>query len=168
MAMTDSVPRLGVDFGRVINDAAAHPGGDDTVFLRGTEADMLSTPAMRGAFDVLTRLNEVFGGRVWIISKCGPAVQARTERWLVHHRFFEITGIEVGHVRFCRKRAEKATHCAELGITHFVDDRYDVLEHLVGLVPHLFLFGSKEPSPSSEVVVTSTWAQLEHKVLATL
>jgi hypothetical protein len=36
--------RLGVDFGRVINDASSHPSGDDTVFLGGTEEEMLATP----------------------------------------------------------------------------------------------------------------------------
>jgi hypothetical protein len=28
-----------------------------------------------------------------------------------------------------------------LGLTHFIDDRTDVLDHLRGVVPHLYLFG---------------------------
>jgi hypothetical protein len=87
-------PRLGVDFGRVINDASSHPTGDDTSFLGGSEYEVLATPAMAGAFDSLTRLASAFEGRVWLVSKCGPEVQARTERWLAHHHFFNVTGID--------------------------------------------------------------------------
>src|SRR5580658_8061533 len=104
---------------------------------------------MAGAFASLTRLTAILEGRVWLVSKCGPDVQARTERWLAHQQFFEITGIDPSHVRFCLRRADKATHCSELGITHFVDDRPEVLAHLVGVVPHLFLFGPQESPPPS-------------------
>jgi hypothetical protein len=160
--------RLGVDFGRVINDASGHPSGDDTVFLGGTEEEMLETPAMKGSFDALKRLCRVVEGNVWIVSKCGPAVQARTERWLLHHRFFDATGIASDHLRFCRRREEKAFHCRELAITHFVDDRQDVLRHLVGLVPHLFLFGPQRGEPAAPMVPTLTWDDVERQILATL
>jgi hypothetical protein len=160
--------RLGVDFGRVINDSAGHPGGDDTVFLGGTEAEILETPAMAGSFEALRRLCVVFERQVWIVSKCGPTVQARTERWLTHHRFFDATGVPGDHVRFCRRREDKAVHCKELAITHFVDDRYDVLKHLIGIVPHLFLFGPQDELAPNSVVPTVTWADAEREVLATL
>jgi hypothetical protein len=162
------VPRLGVDFGRVINDAASHPGGDDTVFLEGTEEDMLSTPAMAGAFEALQRLSDRLDGRVWIISKCGPDVQARTDRWLAYHRFFEVTAIDPGHIRFCLRRAEKADHCKELQITHFVDDHPEVLNYLEGIVPHLFLFGPQKKPAAPYVVETPTWRQAERAITATL
>jgi hypothetical protein len=160
--------RLGVDFGRVINDASSHPSGDDTVFLGGTEEEMLATPVMKGALESLARLGEVFEGRVWIISKAGPTIQARTQRWLAHHRFFETTGIDATHVRFCLRRDEKAGHCSELGITHFVDDRYSVLKYLAGIVPHLFLFGPQNDPPRSPMIATVTWDDAEREILATL
>ncbi len=31
---------------------------------------------------------------------------------------------------------EKREHCAAIGASRFIDDRLDVLEYLVGLVPH--------------------------------
>jgi hypothetical protein len=163
-----STPKLGVDFGRVINDALSHPIGDDTAFLGGTEEEMLETPVMRGAFDVLGRLVTTFEGRVWVISKCGPKVQDRTERWLTHHRFFELTGVAQDHIRFCRQRAEKADHCRQLGITHFVDDRYDVLTHLQGVVQHLFLFGPQETVQPPPTISTPSWEDVEHAILVTL
>jgi hypothetical protein len=141
--------RLGVDFGRVINDGASHPGGDDTVFLSGGHDDAMRTPAMPGAIEVLAELVTRFDGNVWIVSKCGERIQRRTLDWLEHHDLYGRTGLPRGNVRFCRRRPEKALHCEELGITHFIDDRLDVLTYLRGLVPNLYLFGRQtEPVPA--------------------
>jgi hypothetical protein len=81
------VPRLGVDIGRVI----IHGDGPDTSFIGGSEADALKAPAMSGAFEALARLTTFFDGRVWLVSKCGPRIQARTRAWLAARRFFERT-----------------------------------------------------------------------------
>jgi hypothetical protein len=157
-------PRLGVDFGRVIHGGAAEAGPADTAFLDGDLEQALRSPATEGAFDVLPRLVALFGGRVWVISKCGERVQRRTLRWLDHHDFYARTGIAPGDVRFCRERADKALHCAELGITHMIDDRLDVHRALRGLVPHLYLFGP-QPAPAPEWVRhTLTWADAEAAV----
>lgn len=45
-----------------------------------------------------------------------------------------------GNVRFCLRRPEKAIHCAELGITHFVDDKPDVIAAITPVVPHRYFF----------------------------
>ena len=74
------------------------------------------------------------------MSKCGPRVQQRSLEWLRHHRFFELTGIAEGNVRFCLQRPQKAIHCADLGITHFVDDKPDVIAAITPVVPHRYLF----------------------------
>lgn len=157
--------RLGVDFGRVINYAAGPPDGDDTVFLRGGFAEAMRTPPMPGMFDVLPRLVAAFGGRVWLVSKCGEQTQRRTEQWLDHHDFWARTGIPPDHARFCRKRAEKAPHCVALGITHFIDDRIEIHEVLRGLVPHLYLFGEQKASPPPWLTHTLTWADVERAIL---
>lgn len=60
--MEATVSTLGVDFGRVINDASSHPSGDDTSFLSGSEEEMLATPQMAGSFESLGRLAKLFGG----------------------------------------------------------------------------------------------------------
>ncbi len=156
---------LGVDFGRVINDGSSHPPGDDTTFLTSSEKQMLATPAMPGAFDALTRLTSVFEGRVWIVSKAGPRIQANTELWLKHHGFFATTSIPADHIRFVRRREDKAAVCRELGITHFVDDRIEVLQALKGIVPHLFLFG-RQPRPAPNwVVPVPTWSDAERQIM---
>ena len=109
---------MGVDFGRVINGSPDQSGEADTVFLHGGYAAAMATPGAAGVFEVLPRLVRQFGGRAWIVSKCGPNTQRRTLQWLEHHDFYRRTGLPEGNVRFCRERADKAVHCAELDITH--------------------------------------------------
>lgn len=154
-------PTLGVDVGGVIVTLA---GRDEDTSFFGTRP--LETPAADGVFEVLAALtHDVFGGRVHIVSKAGPKVAANTRAWLEHHDFFGRTGISAGSVHFVRERRDKAPVCARLGVTHFVDDRLDVLACL-DTVEHRYLFtgGAGEPPPvdlPSWVTVAETWAELE-------
>ncbi|MEV5571439.1 hypothetical protein AB0L06_15425 [Spirillospora sp. NPDC052269] len=134
-------PRLGVDFGRVIQGGPLAPGNADTAFLGGTMRDALASPATEGAFEALEELVGLFGGQVWIISKCGERVQRKTLAWLDHHDVAGRTGLPRRNIRFCLKRAQKADHCAQLGITHMIDDRVDVHRALAGVVRRRYLFG---------------------------
>ncbi|TWD78973.1 hypothetical protein FB561_0021 [Kribbella amoyensis] len=152
--------RLGIDIGRVIIDGSAGPG--DTSFFQGDRAAMLRTPAVAEAFATIARLVQLFDGQAWLVSKCGPRIQQRSLDWLLHHRFFERTGIPADHVRFCLRRPDKAIHCRELGITHFVDDKPDVHEALAGLVPYRYLFGpQRSRHVPAGVTATRTWSEVE-------
>jgi len=145
-------PTLGIDIGRVIIDG----DGADTDFLKEFDDERaMQAPQMAHAFDVIKRLTGVFDGRVWIVSKCGPNMQRKSQKWLYHHGFFKQTGVSEDRLRFCLRRHEKAPICAEVGITHFVDDREDVLSHMVGIVPHRFLF-------------VRNWVETEVAILRTL
>jgi hypothetical protein len=157
--MNNGTLKLGIDIGRVMIDGSSHPIGDDTAFFKGGIDNALRTPAMPGAFDAITRLVEQFDGRVWLVSKCGERVQLRTREWLAHHQFFEQTGIDPANLRFCRERPQKAIHCRELEITHFIDDRADVLVALEGIVPHRYLFGPQRKGAPRGVVPVLTWAE---------
>ena len=151
--------RLGVDIGRVIIDGGA-PGHADTRFFSGDTARMLSTPAVPGAFDALARLTPLFE-QVWLVSKCGEEVRRKSLLWLDHHGFAARTGIPRENVRFCRRRPDKAIHCAELGITHFVDDKLEVHAALRGVVEHLYLFGPQTEPVPAWVTHTATWEEAE-------
>lgn len=161
-------PRLGIDIGRVIIDGPAHPDGGDTAFFQGDEATMLATPEMAGAVEAIARLVDRFQSQVWLVSKCGPRVQARAEQWLQAHRFFERSGIPGDQVRFCRRRADKRQVCVELGSTHFVDDRLGVHAALRGAVEHQFVFGPQPGPVPAYVIHVADWAQAEAAILATL
>lgn len=129
--------KLGIDIGHVI--IAGGSGSGDTSFFSGDTAAMLRTPAVPGAFEAISLLVPHFT-ETWLISKCGPRIQRRSTEWLLHHRFFEQTGIPPDHVRFCLRRPDKAIHCADLGITHFIDDKPDVIAAITPTVPHRYLF----------------------------
>src|SRR4051812_16936999 len=115
-------PRLGIDIGRVIIGGGTGPGAD-TAFLSGDDRRALETPPVEGALDAITDLVAAFAGRVWLVSKAGPRIQARTRSWLDSRSFFNRTGVPKEHLRFCRERPQKAEHARELVLTHFIDDR---------------------------------------------
>jgi hypothetical protein len=165
---TSPVPALGIDIGRVLmcpTDGDARP---DTSFLELPDDQALAVPASPHVWDAVPVLVRAFGGRVWLVSKAGARVEALTRRWLAHHQFFERVGMSDTAVRFCRRRPDKRVHALELGLTHFVDDRSDVLAALTGAVPHLYLFGMQtEPVPSFATHVAD-WVAARDTILANL
>ena len=161
-------PRLGVDIGRVIIDGSAHPDGGDTAFFEGDEATMLATPEMAGAVEAVAALTVRFAGRVWLVSKCGPRVEARTRRWLAAHDFFDRTGIEPDHLRFCRARVDKRIHAVDLGLTHVVDDHIEVHEAIRDVVEHRYLFGPQQMAAPDFVTPVPDWPTARRLIEATL
>jgi hypothetical protein len=160
----EHIMKLGIDVGRVL----ISPGDSskpDTSFIGGSLEDALTTPPYDDMFDIVPSLVERFEGRVWIVSKCGPRIQERTLQWFEHHRFFERTGIHRDQVRFCLKRPDKAIHCRELGITHFIDDRADVLEPMAGIVPNRYLFGPQRGSTPADMRHVMTWRDVAKEIL---
>lgn len=150
---------LGVDVGGVIIQRTGD-ADDDTFFTD----DFLSAPMVEGAFDTLRELaHGRFAGRVYIVSKCGEWVEDKTRRWLAHHRFEERTGIPDAHLHFTRTRQGKEPICDRLDVTHFVDDRLDVLG-LLTTVPHRLLFlgggGDRPDDVPDWAVACDSWADV--------
>lgn len=158
---SNTEPALGVDIGRVIIAG----DGPDTNFIGGGDDQAMRAPAMPMAFEALARLNQLYGGRVWLVSKCGPRIQERSRAWLRRHRFFETTKIPFGHLRFCRERRDKALICAELGIQCFVDDRADVLTAMQGIVRYRLMFGATV-GPAPSILGVPTWREAEEAATA--
>lgn len=139
--------RIGIDIGRVIIGPVID-GREDTSFLGKRLEDALHTPPAPGALAGVADLVARTGGSAWLISKCGPGVQAKTRAWLDHHKFWRVTGMDRSHLRFCLKRPDKALHARQLRLTAMIDDRVDVLAHLEGIVRERLLFGEQErPAP---------------------
>ena len=165
---TVRLPVLGIDVGGVLVDRAAEDS--DTSFFGGRP---METPEVEGAFAAVASLAELFEYRVHVVSKAGPKISALTLEWLRLRGFYERTGLSPGNVRFVRKRPEKAPICEELGITHFIDDRPDVLECLT-TVDHLYLFvgglgANPAPTRVSPVLhVAESWQQIEHHITGTI
>jgi len=129
--------RVGIDFGGVIVRNLKEVPGEDTglAFSAGLHV------ARDGAYDAIRRIVAACDGRVWIVSKAGPRMQARTLAWLDAVEFFSRTDLEPDNVRFCLQREDKERICRDLGITHFIDDRVHVMQILRGTVQHLYLLG---------------------------
>ncbi len=147
------INRIGIDIGRVIIGPVIG-GVADTSFLGRTVEKAMETPPAPGAFEGVAALVRLFHGQAWLVSKCGPSVQQKTKKWLRHWDFYNETGLDENKVRFCLKRPDKAIHCKQLKITHFIDDRVDVHKALRGLVPNLFLFGEQK-----EKAVVPEWVE---------
>uniref|UniRef100_A8M6H4 Uncharacterized protein n=1 Tax=Salinispora arenicola (strain CNS-205) TaxID=391037 RepID=A8M6H4_SALAI len=164
----EQTSRLGIDIGRVIIDGSSHPNGGDTAFIDGDEQAMLDTPEMNGAFDAITRLVEAFDGEVWLVSKCGPRVRARTRRWLAARGFHARTGISPARMRFCRRRPEKRKHCLDLQLTHFVDDHPAVHQAIRGAVHYQFFFGPQRMPVPDYGTHVHDWSAAQAAILDTL
>jgi hypothetical protein len=127
--------RIGIDVGGVL--MARGEGTQDTIFADA----YLTSPQCPMAFEWVKVFVDRFGSQnVFIVSKCGNKIRARTLEWLEHNKFYEITGFDRGNVRFCYQRHEKAGICRDLQITHFIDDRAEVLSYM-NTVPHLYRLG---------------------------
>jgi len=161
-------PRLGIDIGRVIIDGPAHRAGGDTAFFEGDEAAMLATPEMAGSVAAIERLVDLFAVRVWLVSKCGPRVQARTLRWLAGHDFYRRTGLPAANVRFCLTRPDKRIHCEQLDLTHFVDDHPEVHTAIRGWVDHQYFFGPQRWPVPGYGTHARNWPETEALIRASL
>lgn len=167
--MTTRRDVLGIDIGGVIIDRVS----EDETGAPGLADRFATIPPIAGAFDAIARLvRERFGDRVWLVSRADEASEARIREWLPHREFYRITTVAPERVRFCRERSEKAPICGALGITHFVDDRLEVLSHLVGVVPHLYHFQSRAADLESfrtvlpHVHQVKTWDEVAGALLA--
>lgn len=157
---------LGVDIGGVIIDRVND--GTDTSFF---SENYLRTTAVPEAFNALQKLVENrFGENVHLVSKCGRKVSEKTLMWLAHHSFYDLTGIGQDRVHFCRERHEKAGICEKLGITHFVDDRLEVLGNLT-TVGELYLFQPRTDEVRkfahhlNRVKLVNSWQQITANLL---
>ncbi len=165
MSETTEQPVLGIDIGRVIIAPGQPDGAEDTSFFASEEAAM-ATPAVPGAFEAIRRLVKRYEGRVYLVSKAGPQTQGKTVRWLKEHRFWTETGVDPQNLRFCLERPQKAEHCRDNGIDHFIDDRLDVLEHLQGLCVRLLWFAGDEAQAPDWCEAAPTWAAVLDKLSA--
>jgi hypothetical protein len=144
----------------------------DFISYRGTELSFdgdnyLNTPPVKDAFESVKELNDVrFHGKIFLVSRSGPQGPGRIVEWLRHRDFFDRTGVPEEHFYPCGERHEKEIIVRKLGVTHFVDDRAEVLGHMVGHVPNLYLFQSLDEDKGEfahvlpRVTFVHTWKEL--------
>lgn len=128
---------LGVDLGNVIID---HLGfGTTSVFFQSGDYNII--PPVPGVFDALFRLNQDrFRNGIFVVYNASDIADQKIVSWLKAHDFSNRTGISPNHVRRTQNGRDKSSVCELYQATHFVDDRLEVLSHLVGKVRDLYLF----------------------------
>lgn len=154
--------KIGIDIGGVIIDRAANDGTDTSLFgpnyLKAKDVDWAIS-----SIGLLNRKDDVFKDNVFVVSKCGANIERKSREWLDHCRFHEVTGVPKEHLHFCRDRRDKAPIAQKLGLTHFVDDKLEVLSHMKGIVKHRILFSpnldevAKFRADSGPVILASSW-----------
>lgn len=166
IAAMETKKALGVDIGNVIINNRLN----DPEINKVDEVVYAAFPPSEGAFDSLKTLNDYFNGEVYLVSKCTEWAQKQILLWLKAHDFYTKTGVKEGNVCFVRQRHEKDEVCRKLGITHFIDDRLEVLSHMVESTPNLILFQPdteevKEFQQSlSKVTVANDWTEVVEKI----
>lgn len=147
---------LGLDIGRVIlrQDTDLHERLDFN--------KMVYLPDALEVIPQLVRHPNI--SDVYLISKCGPVVEEGTKDFFKRTNFYKQTGIVEKNVFFCRKREDKAPIAASIGITHFVDDREDVLRFMNSVMhKYLFRFDAGDEmgsAASSSLQVVNSWTDL--------
>ena len=123
------------------------------------------------SFRIIKRLtDERFGDKSYVVSKVNLEQEIRVKAWIKKNGLPEKTGIIPENIFFCRERHDKAPICNSLGITHFIDDRPEVLSHMES-VPHRILFrGDKDDFKRFEsklhgVIRVKTWTEVEKLLL---
>jgi hypothetical protein len=166
MLLSNSMKKdaLGVDIGNVIIEHRYILNTTDETLWHEKYSTI---PAVENMFDCLKKLNnEKFHGNIFLVSKLKIEQDERTLAWLKNNEFFEKTGINPKNLLFCRERSEKVKLCVDNNIKYFIDDRLEVLSHMVGYVPNLYLF-NPDPEEVAEfkqflpkVTVVNSWLEL--------
>ena len=114
---------VGIDIGGVIIASVSKKlrkaSLEDTHMLEA----FLDTPPVPGALEGVKRCVEAYGAaNVFLVSYAGARMEKKSRQWLLHHNFYEVTGMLERNVVVCRLTRQKAPICEGLGITHFIDD----------------------------------------------
>ena len=124
------------------------------------------------AFRVVKHLiDERFGDRVHIVSRVSPEQEIRARIFVTGAEFQTHLGIPTERVHFCRERHEKGPICHKIGITHFIDDRPEVMVHMPTIVTHRILFNpnqddlAKVKKQLGAILQAKDWLEVEALLL---
>lgn len=158
---------LGVDIGNVIINYRLSDPNDKALY----EERYSTIPAAEGVFEALKTLSDYFGGEVYLVSKCTEWAEIKILEWLEDHDFYKKTNIKRENIHIVEEREEKDVICRKLGVTHFIDNRLEVLSHMVESIPNLLLFQPDKDEVEKfkeflpKVTVVETWAEVLNKIV---
>lgn len=172
---------VGIDFGKTICDIV---NSRQKNLPAEMQPNFLANPFVPGAPEVIKELVEAAGPKnLHIVSKATLLSEIHIKEWLRVNGFWVLTGMIPYHLHFCRERKDKAAICQHLGVTHFIDDRLEVLYHLESVPTRIALNPRREDpdeipffkrmeagdwgTPFPIQVVTS-WAEIKRVILISM
>ena len=158
--LEDTIMRvLGLDLGGVVIDTPTRISLPYEVALEHIRRTLKDTPPT-SPLAVVEQIARRFD-HVWIVSACSDGeVKELTRMWLDHVDFWNITGLKRDQLHFCGfengAKAQKVRTLNPLP-THFLDDRWEYLRAMEGVVLNRTFYdrGEGEPNPDGLPVVTS-------------
>ena len=158
---------LGIDIGNVIINYRLTDKDDKSLW----EERYSTIPASEGMYEAIRELNEEkFHRNIFLVSKCTIWARDKILAWLKDNDFYTKTGVNPKNIFFCRERHEKEKICTENDITYFIDDRLEVLSHMVLKVPNLYLFQPNQAEVDKykqflpKVLRVENWAEVAEKI----
>ena len=124
---------------------------------------------MPHAFRVIRDLKRLVKG-IYIISKVTDEQSLAAYNWFRTVNFFEETTLTPNKVLFCYERIDKGPIACKLGVTHFIDDRPDVMLGLQSEVIKYLMNPSqsdmdKFQEKTKEMNIIRDWLTLENLIL---
>ena len=126
--------KIGIDCGGVL--LANYNRSDGTSVP--SKHSFLEFPTLRGAQDAVIKLVEIFGQEnVHVVSQVSKRLESELAQW-IYVNFVDPSVLLEKNIHFCEEPSGKAPICSSLGLTHFVDNRMEILSFLSD-IPNLFL-----------------------------
>lgn len=123
---------------------------------------------MKDAVKIVRKMVDAYGAdNIYIISRVRThQLSMVTGVWLEYHGILKKTGIPLENVFICYKLKDKAELAAKLELTHFIDDRLEVLDYfskkinLIAFQPTKYAI-KKYPDTAARSVVVNSWSEVE-------
>jgi len=127
---------------------------------------------MPDAFRVIRRLiDERFGNNVHIVSRVSPEQEIRARAFVTGEHFQKELAIPLNRVHFCGERHEKGPICKQINVTHFIDDRPEVMSAMPPSVVRKILLDPDETdlrlfaSRLGDFNIARSWLDVERLLL---
>jgi len=142
--------KLGIDFGGVI----IKPLQSEKLLFSNCGKEIMQ----EDAFLVIGKLNKIMQEGIWIISKASTITKSETLQWLNINSFYQETNFVPSNIVFCSKRIDKVKIIQDIGLDYYIDDNEETILSLLGIVPNLFYWGSK--NISNNIISVQSWDEI--------
>jgi len=129
--------------------------------IKGNRATGNKDEPAPNSFDVIKNLHSRFDN-IYFISKCNSVQKWHVEEWLLKYEVLKNTNVPFENLYFCFERKDKSIFAKALELTHFIDDRPEVMFHLPENIVKILFSPTAEDLDTykgklSNTIVTDNW-----------